>query len=58
MDAHVEEHEEGRMATSDKLQEGPADHGHDGVMDHVQRCQLVIFLSQHKEERVHEIDEF
>ena len=58
VDAHVEEHEEGRMATSDKLEEGPADHGHYGVMNYVQRCQLVIFLSQNKEERIHEIDEF
>ena len=58
MDAHVEEHEEGGVTAPDKLEEDPADHGHDGVVDHMEGGQLIVLLSQNKEERIHKIDEF
>ena len=58
MDTHVEEHKEGGVAASDEPKEDPADHGHDGVVDHMEGRQLVVLLLQNHEERIHEVDEF
>ena len=55
VDAHVEEHEEGGVAAPHPLEEDPAAHGHDHVVNHVQRGQLVVLLFQNHEERVHEV---
>ena len=55
MNAHVEEHEEGGVAAPHPLEEDPAAHRHDHVVDHVQRCQLVILLFQNHEEGIHEV---
>ena len=57
MNTHVEKHEECRVAASDILEEDPGDHGHDGVVDHMQRRQLIVLLLQNHEERVHEVCE-
>ena len=57
MDPHVQEHEEGRVSTTNILEKYPASDWHDGMVDHMKRGQLVVLLTKNKEEGVHEICE-
>ena len=57
MNTHVEEHEKGAVTASDKLEEDPGDHGHDGVVDDMKGGQLVVLLLENHEEGVHKVSE-
>jgi len=53
----VQESKEGRVAAGRELDAPPDGHGHDAVVDHVQRGHLVVPLAHHEEERVEELGE-
>ena len=57
VDSDVEEHEEGRVAAADKLEEKPDHDRHHGVMDHVEGGHLAVLVPHHHEVGVHEVSE-
>lgn len=45
MDERVQKSEKGAMATRSEFHAEPNRHGHDAMMDHMQRRYLTVFLS-------------
>ena len=57
MNAHVEEHEEGGVAATNKLEEEPDHKRHHGVVHDVEGGHLAVLVSHHHEVGVHEVSE-
>ena len=55
VDADVQEHKECGMASTNKLEEEPNNDRHHGMVDNMEGGHLVVLVSHHHEEGVHEV---
>ena len=58
MNTSIEHSSEASVATADKLDSKPSDHGHDGVVNHMKGGEMGPFLSQHKEYGIEKVNDF
>ena len=54
----IEKTEEGAVTTREEFHTPPSGGWHDSVMDNVQSRDLIVFLTQHKENSVEKLGEF
>ena len=57
MNTSIEHPSKGRVSPTNKLDPEPGDHGHDGVVNHVQGGEMSPFLPQDKEYGVKEVND-